>query len=566
MKKKLLSMFLSAAMVATMLTGCGSSASADTATNAPAAEVEAETGKDGGTAEETGAEETTGNKLANGDATLTIFCNLHDSARAYHTDLNDNPVVQWIEKDTGLNLEFVHAPSGDDGSFFQQMLASGDIPDIMVTNLIHNNYPGGVEGAIEDGLLYDVTELVEEHAENFWNLCEIKVGDDYQKKIRGDSGKIIKFGTNMMPVSTGNNPFLGVVVRKDWLDKYGLEAPVTLDEYTEVLRTFKENGVEIPLALYKLSESNWTGSNAFASAFDVSIGDFNVNADGKVYYSRTQDGYKEFLKLLNGWAEEGLIDADMVSRNAGDSSKLFANGSAGMTICHTYSIKEMTTTGPAIDPEFEMLPLVYPRVEEDDELHMTSYVTSVNSQSWLVSADTPDPELAVKFIDYIASPEIQRLCAFGTNEEVETWKEDENGVRSFTEFVTDNPDGLDYTTVRAMYTCEPFQMAWDEDLEFAQYNIEECLASWKNWKTANDGAYVLPKYLTLSVEESQQITEIKQKISNYSDEMVYNFIFGQADIDKEWDGFVAEISALGAEEAAEIYQGALDRYNARSAE
>ena len=92
------------------------------------------------------------------------------------------------------------------------------------------------------------------------------------------------------------------------------------------------------------------------------------------------------------------------------------------------------------------------------------------------------------------------------------------------------------------------------------------MASWENWKNANDGDYVLPKYLTLSVEESQEITKIKQKIANYSDEMVYNFIFGEADIDKEWDGFVTELNNLGAEEAATIYQAAVDRYNARGQE
>lgn len=509
------------------------------------------------------AEEAESHKLADGDVTLTIFCNLQDGARAYHTDLGDNPVVQYIEKDTGINLEFVHAPSGDDGSFFQQMLASGDLPDLMTTNLIHNNYPGGVEGAIDDGLLYDITELVEEYGDNFWALCEKKGGDDYQKKIRGDGGKIIKFGTNWMPDSTGDNTFLGVVVRKDWLEKYGLEAPVTIDEYTEVLRTFKENGVEIPLGLYKMDDSSWTGSNAFASAFDVSLGDFNVDADGKVYYSRTQDGYKEFLKVLKGWADEGLIDTGMVSRNADDTSRLFANGTVGMTVCHTYSIKEMTTTGPAVDPEFKMLPLVYPRVEEDDVLHVTNRVTSINSGSWMVSATCENPELAVKFVNYIMSPETQRLTAFGTNEEVETWRDTEDGVREFTEIITANPDGLDYSTARALYTCEPFQIEWDDDLEFAQYNIEECLQSWENWNSGNGGEYVLPKYLTLSVEESQKITEIKNKLANYSDEMVYNFIFGQEDIDAKWDEFVARLVELGSEEAEAVYQGAVDRYNAR---
>ena len=99
--KKILAMILGTVMTVSMLAGCGSSAPADTAAGAPA--VEEEVGSEGSSE----ATEKTGNKLADGDVTLTIFCNLQDGARAYHTDLSDNPVVQWIEKDTGLNLEFV---------------------------------------------------------------------------------------------------------------------------------------------------------------------------------------------------------------------------------------------------------------------------------------------------------------------------------------------------------------------------------------------------------------------------------------------------------------------------
>ncbi len=46
--------------------------------------------------------------------------------------------------------------------------------------------------------------------------------------------------------------------------------------------------------------------------------------------------------------------------------------------------------------------------------------------------------------------------------------------REFTSFVTDNPDGLDYNTVRSLYMCAPFQVKYDETMEASQYSLPEC--------------------------------------------------------------------------------------------
>ena len=62
------------------------------------------------------------------------------------------------------------------------------------------------------------------------------------------------------------------------------------------------------------------------------------------------------------------------------------------------------------------------------------------------------PEEAVKFVDYLMSPEVMLLTAWGTNEgDEKTYTEGADGTREFTEFVTENPDGLDYDTVRSLY-------------------------------------------------------------------------------------------------------------------
>ena len=507
-------------------------------------------------------------KIADGDVTLTIFCDFPSSARSYYTDMGDNPVVQKMEEETGLNFKFIHAPAGDDGSFFQQLLASGDLPDLMFTNLFQTNYPGGVEGAIQDGVLYNVTDLVEEYAANFNKFCEESGDPDVQKKIRGDEGDIIKFGTVWLPPTDDKKVFNGLIVRQDWLDKYGLEAPVTIDDYTNVLRTFKENGVEIPLALCQFTQSQFYANNPIASAFDVSIQDFDLDDDGNVTYSREKDGYKDFLEVLKGWADEGLIDTGFVSRTIDDSLKLFENGTAGMCFAHTYNVKMAVAAGEAVDPEFKLTACVQPRVNADDTTHMSKITASINSQSWQVSAMCEHPEEAVKFIDYLMDEDTMLMTAWGTNEDenAQTYEINDKGEREFTSFVTDNPDGLDYNTVRSLYMCAPFQVKYDETMEASQYSLPECHQSWDAWGNGNDNTHCLPSYLTLTVDESKELTEIKTKLSNYSDEKVYGYIFGEEDLESDWDGFVAQLKELGCDRAAEIYKAAYDRYQSRGEE
>lgn len=563
--------FLLAAMIAaaTVLGGCGGSGESETSTtktteNAPAEETQKETEEAEGTEGNEGTEVSSEDHKIGDGVTLTIFCDFQEAARSQYTDLGDNPVVKWIEEDTGLNLEFIHAPSGDDGSYFQQLLASGDLPDLMYTDLFHTTYPGGVEGAIADGLLYNVNELVETEAPNFMQLCNNLNDANIERRIRGDEGNIIKFGSRFLGQINENKIFNGLVVRADWLEKYGLEAPVTIDDYTNVLRTFKENGVQIPLALCEFStNSQLNANNPIASAFDVSLLNFDLDNDGNVHYSRTQDGYKEFLKVLKGWAEEGLIDTDFVSRKIADTNKLFENGTAGMAFMHTYDVKMAVTAGPAVDPNFKILCLEMPKINASDETHMSNIVCSINNYSFQVSANSEHPEEAVQFIDYLCRPEILKVIAYGTNEEVETYTVNDDGTWAFTDFITNNPDGNDYNTMRALYTCEPLQIKYDDDLEAAQYSLDECHQSWDAWGKQNDNAHVLPKYLTLTTEESKEVTQIKTKLANYSDELVYRFIFGEEDIDSSWDGFVAQLKELGSERGEEIYKAAYDRYLAR---
>lgn len=563
MKKKAIALMLAAVMVIGTLAGCGKQESTSGSTNvtdSEQADISADSNEsrpEGGSSEEGSA------KIADGDVTLTIYCAFQDAARAHYKDLGDNPVVQKIEELSGVNLEFIHAPAGDDGSFFQQLLASGEYPDLFATSEFQTKYPGGVEGAVKDGIIMNVDDLIEQYATNFnrW----VAESDDplIQNKIRSDSGSIVKFGTIWLPPFCDGKTWYGMMVRKDLLDKYGLEAPVTIDEYTNVLRTFKENGVKVPLAISAFSDTGMTANNPISSAYGVSINDFQLDDKGNVHYSRTMDAYKDFLLLLNSWQKEGLIDNDFINRKLVDSTKLFRNGTAGMVFEHSITIKGNLTAGQAIDPDFDLVACEYPKLNKDDSIHLIRTVSSVNSFSWQVASTTKHPVEAVKFVDFLMDDEIVRMTAWGT-EESGCYTEDAEGNRTYTDFVLNNPDGLEYGTVRDLYACSPLQIKYDQQQEEQMYTLPQDTGSWAIWQNNNDDIWKLPTWLTFTTEEAGEVADIKAKLNNYSDEMVYKFIFGEASIENEWDTFVETLKSLGSERAEEIYKQAYDRYQSRT--
>lgn len=492
--------------------------------------------------------------------TLTIYCAIDGQQSAAMKDLSEHSVVKQIEEETGVTLKFVHPPLNDDGTFFNTTIASGEWPDLFYTDRF-NYYPGGIEGAMEDRILMDIDDLVEQYAPNF-NALIATQGDNIQKMIRGDGGHITKYGTMFLPPFVDRRVHNGLVVRKDWLEKYGLEAPVTLDEYTDVLRVFKENGVEVPLALPKFTDTQFNNTSPIATAFGVCYNDFVLDADGKVLYSRTMDEYKDFLTFMNGWAQEGLIDRDLVSRTGTDANTLFFNGRAGMTFFHNATTKTALAVGQQDDPAYDVLGLVYPRKNREDKLTLSRQAISVNSFSWVVSANCKNPELAIRFIDYLHMEPTRLLTAWGCGSEAyPTYVENEDGTRTFTDFMNANPD-YDFTTCRSLYTLGVFQVMYDDMMERQQYNIPQNMQIWEAWATDNCMDSKVPSLITMTTDESREFTEIKSKMDNYADEMVYKFIFGDAPLD-EFDGFVAQLKTLGADRACEIQQAAYDRFLAR---
>lgn len=493
---------------------------------------------------------------------LSIYCNLSTTQQTLYKSLDDHPVIKQIEAETGLDLVFVHPPANDDGTFFNTTIASNEWPDLFYGDRFHLLYPGGVEGAVEDGILLDATELIKENAPNFLAICEASdAGTGYiWKGIYGDGGVITKFGSKFLAPFVDNRVHRGPVTRQDWLEKYNLTAPVTIEEYEKVLLTYKENGVEVPLALPDIFNNDGLYNNMLlTSAYGVTWRDFQVK-DGVVSFGMMEEGYKQTIQLLNKWYNLGLIDRDMVSRTSADCETMFRNGRTGMVEYHNSATVTALKVGAEYDPNYAIVGLQYPRVNADDVLHVARVVHSLNNTSWQISTTCKDPLLAVKFIDYLHDDDTRLLTAWGLgNEECPTFSINEEGRRQFDQKFMYENELYDFTTMRALYTLDEFQVMYDDDMERQQYYLPLHTEIWAAWRKGYDDEWRIPSLATMTSDESREYTDIFNKIMNYASSEVYAYIFGEKSFDN-WNEFTDTLKKLGVDDMVAIKQASYDRY------
>jgi putative aldouronate transport system substrate-binding protein len=67
--------------------------------------------------------------------------------------------------------------------------------------------------------------------------------------------------------------------------------------------------------------------------------------------------------------------------------------------------------------------------------------------------------------------------------------------------------------------------------------------------------------VTFNEEETDLINDIQATIQSYVNESITRFVLGDLDIEKDWDGYLRELDAMGLAQYMETSQTAYDRTN-----
>lgn len=497
-----------------------------------------------------------GKKIANGDVTLTIYINMRPGAAQAYTTYAEHPVVKKMAEETGLNFEFIH-PAGDTETFFNVTVASDEWPDLWCTGNF-KSYPGGIEGAMEDGILLNINELVEEYAPDFQKLVnQYGVKNDFLS----DTGTLLYLGQTMNCDYVYDKNFMGFIARKDILNELNIKEPVTYADWDMMLSTLQKNGFPTPLAIPFKDSNTLSLYNSLSAGYGVTHSGFFIQ-DGAVVYSPVQEGYREYLRMLKDWYDKGYFNADSFGYDTNGTKASMQEGKTAICFSHAAHTSTVKAVGSAITPSFDVMGLKVARKNAEDVVRLVHHnKRTSNGDAWFVSAKSPHAKECVQFVNYLYQKETQLLTAWGVGtEEYPTFKINENGTREFTEWMKNNPDGLDFQIMKDRFILGPFQTIYDEDTEVAQYNYPEKLQALEafNWQNNGDGEY--PDKATLTIDESSELTQIVNQATTYSDEMMQKFITGLASLDDDWDTYVKQLEAMNISRACQIKQAALERY------
>lgn len=495
---------------------------------------------------------TTGSEMTPEEVTypekLSYWVGLNANAAATMASLGESKLYQELERLTGTQVEWIH-PSGDGAQIEEQfnlMLASKNLPDVIERNWLHVSR--GPDDAINSGTILRLNELIDQHAPNLKQYMEEH--PELKKMIMTDEGNIYAF-----PFIRGHeklNVFFGPILRKDWLDKAGLQVPTTVEEWEEVLTTFKDmNNGEPP---FFQTISHMKIGHAFVGAYGIPLEFYNDN--GTVKYGSMQPEYKDFLTLMNRWYEKGLLDPDFAAMETQLMDSKITTGKTLAFVGYTGSGIGKYMGLMEGDPEFELISAPYPTLKEGETAAWGQRDFPYTGIGAAITSAAENPEQIVKWLDYAYSPEGHNLFNFGVDGESYTM---ENGKPTYTDLILDNPEGLPITQAMSQYIRASYNGPFVQDPGYIeQYLVldsqKEALVNWEKASTEMKMPLV-----TLTSDEGRKVASIMTDLNVYHEEMMLKFIMGSEPLEK-FDEYVETLKAMGIEEVIQIRQLALERF------
>lgn len=466
---------------------------------------------------------------------------------------NDFEYMQELEARTGVHVETTEVNFFTASEQYNVMLASGDYPDLLKN--VGAYYSTGLSGALSDEIIMDLTDDLAEYAPNYDYM--IHSNADQTPYFLTD-GMVLQFmGTYESFV---NNQ--GLVVRKDWLEECGLSVPETYDELHDVLVAFKDKyDCETPIYMtnnctittltegYNVAAYNINGGGAGGAAVGLP---YFVD-DGVVKCSFLEDGFRDYLKMLNSWYEEGLVDKDFVSIEYDP----FSSYLSGQITSDQMGV--WCTSGEGIDNyTVPVTCMASPVQNKGDMQHLTEMalapaddITAVS-----ISAGCAEPELAMQWLDYWFSEDGILLYNFGL--EGVDYELDENDTPVFTDAVVNNEFSLsasNYMRCRCAYgTMSSLMLRYRS----AYLNSDLVNEAWDVWTSNLDGTMAISSNVTMTTEQKEAEGYKAGDIITYANQMIAQFAIGEADIDTQWDEFVSSLKDMGIDECVELEQAAYD--------
>ena len=464
-----------------------------------------------------------------------------------YTDKEALPMVAAVQERLGnikLNLEILSYE--DYNTKYPLLLAGGDIPDMMLLGTDPANI---VSTYGQNGIFLDWAPLMEQYMPNLYKYSQER---KVLQTLQDGEGHQYALPLNIV---TEDRVMQNWVVNTTLLEELGLEIPETQEQFLEACRKVKAEKGIIPIQRRDgMAAIIMSMGLMYAGGGDYSLAYYPQ--DGKWAFGPTREGseYKEFLTFMNTLWEEGLIDHEINTQTEDQVLDYLYSGQFLFT--HEYTSRFGSYKGDGKTPFAEGAPFeieVMPTPKGSASLSRVDLAYDGAAVWGLFSnVNTEHPELLAACVDLMFSDEVSLIANYGI--EGETYTIGDDGLPYYTDIISTAYG--EYKGEKDMYSFGRWGSPWLRAFGISDTRstrlIEESPAIYEGINEIHkllDEGKCQPQYSysfpMLSVEESDEISNILGPVNTYNSECMMKFIMGDMDIETEWDTFIEKLKGYG---------------------
>ncbi|MEG0691530.1 MAG: extracellular solute-binding protein [Oscillospiraceae bacterium] len=497
---------------------------------------------------------------------LTILAPSNDNPELKFEDREQYPIWDELVKlfdAKNLELEFeIVAPDQYEVTAQTRVAAGKNLPDVINLSSFSDE---AAMALANNGTILPINKMVDEYSDGtFYKFIK----EDYsfiENLTTAPDGNIYWF-TNVQNQTYEGKPARTCQVmnlRKDWLEKYNLQAPKTADEFFTVMKTFRDkdangNGqkdeiIDAPINGFMNGIAQWYGLGNYTTAVDVK--------NGKIVSPWYQDNVKEYFAFMQKLVKEGIVDTDLVGATYEQINQRMVENKIGGAF--TYCMQ--TWLEPSVQAEgVEFLPVALLKGTEDATPYNVIEPEFFSWKKWVVSKDCKNPAGVAALLDVIYSPKYEEITAWGiegvTYEVVDGRRQQKEGFG--------NAFWKDMAASKTTYGGPLWSGCVFPGISL--YTMESQFASRPEHKNEfqkevafYENIYPDSKYCYTAIatdEQNKRKSSIVTDLETYSAELCTDLVLGNASFDK-WDDYIAQLKKLGLDELIEIEQAQLDKFN-----
>jgi len=458
----------------------------------------------------------------------------------------DWPMLQHIQEKYNVKLNIEPIPIADYTTKVGLALSTGqNAPDaILSSSSAGQNASHALNGAIvpisdySDWTPNFNARVTEFGLEN--NIERLKLGD----------------GKRYYMPSLFDKPFYdgGLILREDFLNAKGLQAPKTYDDLYAILKAYKEEYPEsfplttivAPRVLYRMTMPSFGMSVGLNSATGTNTLSWDY-AKNEYFAGAVSEQYKNYITFFNKLHAEGLLDPEMTQDSTSTSQKL-ATGAAMATYGYYDQIGGWAQSSTIEGFKLQM----YPPLEGPGGAHHQPKNPIGSGIVFPIgTASRPDFEQVIRKLDEVFySEEAAKIWCLGI--EGVTYTMDGDRI-VFSDDILAAKEGV-YKYMQNAYGCgtDPLQLVW--------YNAREMTKYDENYAAINTAVAAMPdaiQYIppTPSFDDitAEEASLLQTTLSDSFEVWNDAFITGKKSIQTDWDAYVKEMTDRGIDKFLQIF-------------